>query len=303
MDGLPVLEDTGLENSSIHPGKMHACGHDGHMAILLALAGEVNKMKDTLKYNVLLIFQPAEETIGGAKDICQSNILSKYRVKEIFGIHLWPMLKKNTIGSRPYEFMAKSCEIDVTILGKNAHCANSEEGIDALLIGSKFLIDLYHMVENELPEKELRLLKFGKMTSGTVRNSISAITELQGTLRCFDLKIFDFMVNRIIEISSDYEKKYLCKINVSYSDGYPPVINDPNLFIKVKDILKDFNFKTFEKPFMQSEDFSFYQQEIPGVFLFLGTGTNIPLHNSSFDFDEEVLATGLKVYLKLLELD
>lgn len=303
MDGLPVTEKTRTNYSSIHSGKMHACGHDGHMAMLLALAGKVNEIIHTLPHNVLLIFQPSEETSGGAKDICQTGILTKHRVKMIFGIHLWPMLEKHALGSRACEFMVRSSEIDITIKGKSAHCANAEHSVDALSIGCEFLSEIYNMIDTEIPEKEYRLLKFGKMTSGTVRNSISDYTLLQGTLRCFNQDTFHYILDRINHIASCYQTQYHCTITISYTEGYPPVINDPSLFLKAKEALNDFKFHTFEKPFMQAEDFSFYQQEVPGLFLFLGTGTNIPLHSNDFDFDEDVLNTGLEAYLKLLELE
>ena len=302
MDALPVTEETGAAYASLHDGAMHACGHDGHMAMLLALAGELDKIMHTIPHNVLLIFQPAEETIGGAKDICGSGILSRYAVDRIYAFHLWPMMKKHSIGSRAKEMMARSCELDITIRGKSAHCAYAEQGIDALAIGCELVSELYRMVQLELPETEYRLLKFGKMTSGSVRNAISASTILQGTLRSFRDDTFRFLNRRIQETAASYEKKYQCGIDISQSVGYPPVMNDPALFEEAKAALHEFDFQTFETPFMLSEDFSFYQQVIPGLLLFLGTGTNIPLHSNNFDFDEEILATGVEVYLKLLKI-
>lgn len=300
MDALPVTEKTGAPYCSVHEGAMHACGHDGHMAMLLALADELNRIIHSLSYNVLLIFQPAEETTGGAGDICAAGILSKYNVKRIYGFHLWPMLEKHRIGSRAKEFMAKSSEIDIIIYGKSAHCAYPDQGIDALAIGCELINTLYQMEQTELPENEFRLLKFGKMVSGTVRNAISAETVLEGTLRCFSEETGAFLFTRMMETAALLEKRYGCRIVFQRTDGHPPVINDPLLFHEAKAILSDFGFHTFENPFMLAEDFSFYQREVPGLFLFLGTGTNIPLHNNHFDFDEDVLLTGFNAYLKLL---
>lgn len=301
MDGLPVTEKTGAPYCSIHEGVMHACGHDGHMAMLLALAGELDQIIHTLPHNVLLIFQPAEETIGGAKDICASGILSKYGVKRIYGFHLWPMLQKNVIGSRANEFMAKSSELDIIIEGKSAHCAKADQAIDALAIGCELVNALYQMEKLEIPASEYRLLKFGKMESGTVRNVISARTVLKGSVRCFHENTGDYLFRRIEEISSCYEKQYHCRITFVRNDGHPAVINNPQLFEEAKEFLSDFEFHPFEKPFMLAEDFSCYQKEVPGLFLFLGTGTNIPLHSDTFDFDEDILNTGLQVYLRLLK--
>ncbi len=118
MDALPIKEETGVPWQSIHDGFMHACGHDGHMAMLLALADELDHIINTLPHNVLLIFQPAEETSGGAWFMCATGFMSKYNVKRVYGFHLWPTLGKNTIGSRPNEFMANACEVDITVQGK-----------------------------------------------------------------------------------------------------------------------------------------------------------------------------------------
>lgn len=300
MDALPVAEETDALYRSVHEGIMHACGHDGHMAMLLALSGELDQIIHTLPHNVLLIFQPAEETTGGAKDICDTGILSKYHVGRIYGFHLWPMLEKHAVGSRANEFMARSRELDVIIHGKSAHCAYAEQGIDALAIGCEYVNELYRMEKTEIPETEYRLLKFGKMTSGSVRNAISSETVLEGSIRSFHEETAGFILRRIGEIADSFSEKYGCSFSFKKSTGYPAVLNDAALFAEAVEILAEFDFHTFEAPFMLSEDFSFYQQEIPGLFLFLGTGTGIPLHNSKFDFDEDILYTGVQVYLTLL---
>lgn len=302
MDGLPVSENTGAEYGSCHQGKMHACGHDGHMAMLLGLAGQLHRNLQRLSFNVLLIFQPAEESPGGAKCICESGILSRYDVKKIYGFHLWPMMERHRIASRERELMAMASELDITIKGLSAHCAKSEDGIDALFIGCQLVNELYAMVDTEVPEGEFKLLKFGTMSSGRVRNTISDHTRLEGSLRSFKVDTFNFIMKRMVEIAKSYENKYGCTINISYAESYPPVINDGDLFRNAKNLLKDFDFTTFKEPFLLAEDFSYYQQEVPGLFMFLGTGTGIPLHSSNFDFDESILDTGVKAYMRLLGL-
>ncbi|MGI6731493.1 MAG: M20 metallopeptidase family protein [Anaerovoracaceae bacterium] len=302
MDALPVQETKDTTYCSCHSGFMHACGHDGHMAMLLGAASKLHENLSRLTYNVLLIFQPAEESVGGAEAICQSGVLSKYQVAEIYGIHLWPSIEKHGIASKEKELMSHANEVTVNIYGKGAHCADPDKGIDALLIAINLLQDYYTMESNELPQNEPRLLRFGKLTSGTAPNVIADKAFLKGTLRCFNEETFNFITKRMKEIASTYEKDFDCKIEISFTKGYPTVYNDPALFSKVKSKLRDFNFITLGKPSMLSEDFSFYQQEVPGVYLFLGTGTDIPLHNSKFDFDEAVLETGVNLYLRLLDL-
>jgi hippurate hydrolase len=159
------------------------------------------------------------------------------------------------------------------------------------------------MEREELPESEFRLLKFGRMESGTLRNIISSQTKIEGTLRCFKEETGDFLLRRMREIAEGYEAEYGCRITFRAINGHAAVINDPEVFEELKRLLSpEYEFHIYEKPFMQAEDFSFYLREAPGLFLFLGTGSGIPLHANHYDFDEDVLRTGVDIYLKLLSL-
>ena len=302
MDALPVSEHTGVPFASFHSGKMHACGHDGHMAMLLALAHIVNDELTKLPHNVLLIFQPAEETTGGAKGICDSGIFAELNVLRIFGFHLWPDLPAGTVASRDKEMLAKSSEITISITGKSVHIARAFEGADALFAGVEYVRQAYQMVENEVPANEYRLLKFGKMESGTVRNAISAHTEIQGSLRSFTPAIFELMRRRLLEIAVSVGASTGCELSVNINEGYPPVINDSALYKKVMADLGPDAPCLLPEPFMIAEDFSFYQLKIPGLFFLLGTGQNTPLHSDRFQFDESVLVRGVEMYKKLLYL-
>ena len=230
MDALPIEEQTGLSFCSEHPGRMHACGHDGHMAMLLCLAQWINGHLDQLSRNVLLVFQPAEETTGGARDICQTGIFEQLNVRHIFGIHLWPDLPAGTIGTRSGPMMARSSEMTVEITGKSAHIAKWQEGVDALAAGVEFVRQTYAMADSELPPEWFRVFKFGHMQSGTVRNAVSAHTLLEGTLRTFQDEAFDHITRRAAEIGQALQEKTGCQISVRFSEGYPPVYNDPALY-------------------------------------------------------------------------
>lgn len=296
MDALPVTEQTNLEFQSKNPGKMHACGHDGHMAMLLGFAKELNEYYKTLDKNILLIFQPGEESPGGAHLICEANILKNYHVQYIFGTHLWPVLEKGVVATRKNEFMARASEINIDIYGKENHAAKYKEGIDALEIGAEILLEIYAM-EKEIPNEYYRLLRFGRMESGTVRNVVSGHTRLEGTLRAFQDYIFDSMKEEIYRICADKEKKYNCKVNISINTGYPAVMNDEKL---VNDLISKIpEIRQLKNPEMIAEDFAYYQKEVPGVFFFLGTQTPYALHNAKFDFDEEVLLSGIELYKKI----
>lgn len=286
MDALPVFEQTGLPFASTHPGAMHACGHDGHMAILLELARRLGaKQPDR---NILLIFQPAEETQGGALALCQSGILEKYRVTGIFGLHLWPGLPKGQFFSRPGPMMSRSCEVTAEFTGKAAHIGRAEEAADAMDAAVRFYTQAVKM-ERELDGNIPRLLKFGHLQAGTVRNVIAGSARLEGSLRTFHEEVFAEMVHGLEQIGEAVEKKTGCKVSLRVSQGYPAVTNDRELLARARQLAP---VAELENPTIITEDFSWYQRYVPGVFFFLGLGDTPALHASNFDFDEGVLSAG-----------
>lgn len=299
MDALPIREATGLAFSSLHNGLMHACGHDGHMAVLLGLAHYIHKQSQTLDKNVVLVFQPSEERDAGAHVIVRSGLLEKYQVEAIFGLHLWPGLEKGTLHSRANELMAMGSEVTITLHGKSVHVADSEKGIDALYLACRYLNDLYEM-EAALPKDVYRLLKFGACQSGNVRNAISDQTTLDGTLRSFKDETHHHLKTQLREIADHYEQAYNCQINIDYNDGYDAVINDPELLQQIRTQIPAI--KLLENPVMQSEDFGLYRKTCPSLFFFLGVGNTAPLHNDQFDFDMAVLQRGLDLWITILEL-
>ena len=296
MDALPMEEKTGAAYASRHPGRMHACGHDGHMAILLELARRLSKRK-RLSHNILLVFQPAEEASGGAKELCDSGIFAQYNVEAIFGLHLWPGLEKGKIFSKPGEMMSRSAELDVDIFGKSAHIGRSWEGVDAMEAACVYLQKAYEL-ERSVPESIRRLLKFGHLQSGTVRNAISAHTRMEGGLRAFSDEVFFGLRSRLLEIAEEVEQEFGCTVKVHTSNGYPAIHNPPELCEKVARIAP---FEMLPEPSMTTEDFSWYQRFLPGMFFFLGLGENPALHSDNFDFDELVLNIGADFFEKIAE--
>lgn len=295
-DALPILEKTGAAFASCHPGKMHACGHDGHMAIALELARRLNE-KQELPHNVLIVFQPAEETTGGAKALCQTGVFDRYKVEAIFGLHLWPGLPEGQIASRPQEMMARSCEVKVDVLGRSAHIARAEEGLDALEAGAKFYLRALEM-ERSLPEKVFRLLKFGKFESGRVCNAISDHTHMEGSLRAFQDEIFYGMRQSLLDIAARVEQESGCRVQVDMNEGYPAVMNPPALYQRVKQAV---SFQELAAPMMITEDFSWYQRFLPGLFFFLGAGDVPALHSDDFHFNEQILVKGADFFEELAE--
>ena len=295
-DALPIREHSKAPYASVHPGRMHACGHDGHMAMLLELARRLSGKKG-LKRNVLLIFQPAEETTGGAKDLCGTRLFKKYSTEAIFAVHLWPGLEKGVIASRKNEMMSRSCEVKVDIIGRSAHISRAEEGLDALNAGMEFYRRVTAM-EAALPDNIYRLLKFGKMESGTVCNAISGHTHMEGSLRTFQDDVFYSLRAGIVSAGKAVERTTGCTVNIYMNNGYPPVSNPPELYDRVRQLV---DFRELSRPSMITEDFSWYQKTLPGLFFFLGTGDSPALHSSDFDFDESVLEKGADFFEKLAE--
>ena len=295
-DALPITETTDLPFASRHHGQMHACGHDGHMAILLELARRLSGKKK-LPHNVLLVFQPAEETTGGAKDLCETGIFETYHVSAIFALHLWPGLAAGTVASRRNEMMSRSCEVKVDITGRSAHIAKSWEGIDALAAGVEFYRQA-QALEASLPRHIFRLLKFGKFTSGTVGNAVSGHTYLAGSLRAFQDEIFFGLQKGLRAIARDVESRFGCTVTVHMNDGYPAVLNPDDLYDRAR---RTADFEELRAPSMITEDFSWYQKYLPGMFFFLGTGDTPALHASNFDFDESILTKGADFFEQLAE--
>ena len=286
-DALPIHERTFLPFSSNIPGQMHACGHDGHMAMLLELARRMHEKRANA--NILLVFQPAEETTGGARDICKSGVFEEYNVDAIFGLHLWPELPLGVIASRECEMMSQSCEVSVRISGRSVSAAKAADGVDALRAGVEFYRRAME-IEAAYPAGIYRMLHFGKIRSGNACNTVSDHTKIEGTLRAFSGKVFDDILENLRIAAKDISDESGCKIDIETSMGYPAVINSEDLYYRV--LNSDIRFELLEKPVMTTEDFSWYQEHLQGMFFFIGTGPGPELQADNFDFDESVLEKG-----------
>lgn len=302
IDALAIEEDQSHQCKSKISGMMHACGHDGHMSALLGLAALLKKTEKKPDCNVLLIFQPAEESPGGARLIVEQDILEKYNVKAIFGMHLMPSLDQGVVGCRPGPLMAQAGELDVTIEGKSAHAGLPHLGIDTVNIAANLLGLYQQILPRQLPPFEPCVLNIGKIEGGTVRNIVAAKTKMEGTLRAFNPDVFAKVKKAIFDLNAGFEKTYDCKITTTLPDGYPPVINDKNLYRQFVKLTGN-DYLELEEPMMLAEDFAFYQTRVPGIFFFMGTRSNIHqsnLHTATFDFDEAVLLKAIDLYANIL---
>jgi hippurate hydrolase len=284
LDGLPIFEENNISYKSQHAGMMHACGHDGHMAILLSLAYRLETIK--CPRNVCLIFQPSEESYGGALKVINSEEYKSLNIKEVYGLHLWPNLKKGVIASRGKTLMASSTEIDITITGKSCHIANKDEGVDAIKAASIFL--------NEVSNNEDIIFNCGKITSTGARNIVCDKVLLECSLRSFyKIRRKRFLTN-IKELIKLLENTTQTKINLDCSKYIPELKNNLILFEKYRHLVDEVS-----APVYQAEDFSFYGANAKILFFFLGAGNTSALHTNNFCFDVNVLEKGLKTFVKI----
>lgn len=289
MDALPMQEKNTHAYVSIQEGNMHACGHDGHMTILLGFIDCLTKIKEKPAVNVLCIFQSSEETGGGAQRICESGILEKYHVKAIYGMHLYPEGKLGTLYSKSGLLFYASSEMNITIIGKSAHCGQSEYGKDALRQG----INLYH----KLNKKEEDLLCFiGTLNAGEGRNIVPSLCKIQGTIRSDTYhKIIHYQT--YIHKQCEEIKQQGFQVQQSYSQGYQELINHARLYLFHE---KQLQIHKLLKPFYLSDDFSAFGKRIPSLYLLLGCNSETMLHSDRFDFNETSLVYGVNAYYKII---
>jgi amidohydrolase len=303
MDALTLREHTGLEYASQNEGIMHACGHDAHMAMLLGFAKWLSDNRKTLNKNIVLIFQPAEESVGGALPMIKEGVLENPKVDAIFGFHLFPGIKQGLIGLREGALMAQTCEFDIEFTGKSAHGAMPQDGADALMAASHFVQSIYAAVSRRLDPMQRFLITIGRMQAGERRNIIAEKALLEGIIRTFDENAYKKVKETLLDFLAGLENTFKVKTRYSETVYYPSVYNDPGLVKTLKSILPN-EMLVDAGPFMTAEDFSFFQQNIPGVFMLLGTlneqkGYCEPLHSNRFDFDEEVMMLGLQVLIRI----
>lgn len=300
IDALSVDEQTGVGYCSSKPGFMHACGHDGHMAILLGFAHYAALHQKELKNNLLFIFQPAEEGPGGAEEIVKAGILEKYKVNSIFGLHIYPEVEEGKAACRPGAMMAQTGEFDIYIKGKSAHGAMPHKGNDALLAAASVVTALNSVIGRNIDPLEPAVLNIGRLESGERRNIIAGDAVLEGTIRAFNEETYTLIRNRLINTAKYLPESFGCTAELEIRDMYPAVTNDAGLFEIFREAVGDEDLEVI-KPMTISEDFSYYQKSVPGLFFMLGSrneekGYIYPLHSNKFNFNEEILLSGIQLF-------
>jgi len=304
MDALNIHEQNEISFKSTIKENMHACGHDGHMSMLLTFAKYLKAHEENLHVNVVLIFQPAEEGPGGAEILIKEGLIETYCISEIYGTHLYPSIDEGKIGLRKGAMMASVGEFKITIYGKSSHGAMPHLGIDTIAIAAQFISQIQRIISREIHPTTSGVVSIGKIDGGTRTNIIAEKVEMFGTIRAFDSQTNTFIQKRIIDILSGLKISYAIDFDTDFNDMYPVVNNDPEM---VDDFIKaNGEENILEIPLqMISEDFSYYQKEIPGLFVFLGVrneskGFVNGLHNSKFNFDEKNLLYGVQSYINIM---
>lgn len=307
IDALPIHEKTNHTYKSINQGKMHACGHDAHIAMLLGACKILNLIKEKLNVNVKFLFQPAEETLGGAKLLVQDNCLENPTVDYMFGLHVMPHIETGYVETKYDTLNASTDTLNIVIKGKKAHGAYPENGIDALVASSHIITAFQSIISRNVSPLDSAVLTIGKIQGGDAQNIICEEINMKGTLRTLDSETRNFMINRIKSIVENISQSFGCKGQlVIDDDGYPAVINDKEMVdiirYNTKEVLGEGKFIMRKKPSLGGEDFSFYTDNCKGVFFHVGcrnTKRNIihHLHTAEFDIDEDCLIIGTMMHV------
>jgi amidohydrolase len=307
IDALPITEETNLPYQSIHDGIMHACGHDAHTAIALGVAILLNNRKDQLQGSVHIIFQPDEEVSAGAKKIVEEGQLDG--VDTIIGLHVMPYLEVGEIEVRTGTLNASTCSVTIDIKGQAAHAAYPDQGIDAIVIAGEVINALQSIISRRVSPLEPAVLSFGIIQGGTKANILAQNVQLTGTLRTIQDTTKEQIKKHITSICNGIADAHGTVIKATFSDGYPPLINDEELVSEIVDAAIESplitNLCHKLDPSMGAEDFGYYQQDRKGAFYHLGCGNKkkgltSPLHSNTFQIDEDCLKVGIDVQLRLL---
>jgi amidohydrolase len=310
MDALPIQEENQVPYRSQHDGVMHACGHDGHVAIALGTAFYLSQHRDTFSGTVKLIFQPAEEGPGGAKPMIEAGVLEHPQVDAIIGLHLWNNLPLGTVGVRSGALMAAVECFRCTILGKGGHGAMPHQTVDSVVLGAQIVNALQTIVARNVDPIESAVVTVGEFHAGTALNVIADTARLSGTIRYFNPKYEQFFAQRLEQIISGVCQAHGASYELNHWQLYPPVINHPEIAQLVRSVAE----MVVETPVgvvpecqtMGGEDMSFFLQAVPGCYFFLGSANPLkqlayPHHHPRFDFDETALSVGVEMFVRCVE--
>ncbi len=294
IDALPLEECGDKEYTSENPGAAHACGHDGHMAILMGAVELLCRRKESFQGSVVFLFQPSEERIpGGAKPMIEEGALEG--VDAVFGLHLWQLLPTGTVGLVKGAMMAQPDKFTIRIRGKGGHGSMPQQTVDPILVASHLVVNIQSIASRNVDPLKPVVVSFGTINGGTIYNIIPEEVVLTGTVRSFDADVQALAENRLKEISDSTCAAFGAAAELEYEKGYPPVVNDETMVDFVARtagrIFGEDRVRNID-PVMGGEDFAYFLQKVPGAFLFFGMGDGMeyPHHHPAFDIDENALS-------------
>jgi len=314
IDALPIREETGLPWESTHPGRMHACGHDGHTTILLGAARSlaVESAAGRLERPVVMVFQPAEEGGGGGRrmveDGCLEGRVAPFKVDRMFGLHGWPMLDAGMVGVKDGPLLAASDRFEIDVQGEGCHAAQPHFGQDPVVATAAIVTALQSIVGRNVDPLDAAVVSVTVIDAGAAFNVIPMSARLGGTARSLRPEIQDLVERRIEEVATAVATAHGCRAEVRYSRGYPVTVNDPGATDRVRTIVDDElgadRLVEVDRPTMGGEDFAYYGQVVPASFFLLGqrpspTDPMPDLHSPRYDFNDATIETGVRLFRRI----
>ncbi|MFI8555531.1 MULTISPECIES: M20 aminoacylase family protein [Psychrobacter] len=307
IDALPIAEQNDVEHKSTHVNCMHACGHDGHTSVLLGAAKHLSQHKE-FSGTIHFIFQPAEEVLGGAKAMIDDGLFDKFPMDAVYGLHNWPGLPVGEIAVNNGPMMASFDTFEITLTGKGTHAAMPHLGADPIAAGAALITNIQSIISRRVSPLQSGVISVTQMNSGDTTNVIPDVAILKGTVRSFDMDVRQSMQEMLTEMVATLPPLYGVKGEMDYHIRYPVTTNDSQAYLEIKEAatkaLGVDKVNTDVEPSMASEDFSFMSQVVKGAYFWLGVDGSIPskpLHNASYDFNDDAIETGIKVWVSLVE--